>query len=1110
MDSGDSKNKKPDGGRDLLSELFDADEVSKLDSTESGKRSPFDQPTQIDATQSNPKPKGKFVQELDQLLSTTDTALKNPEVSGVEEATEIAKPGLSQSTPPTPAPSAPSPPPTAGKTFEFGDNLFEGILDEGTIADEKINFFEAPASKSIPDHSGSGETIPMDLGGVRDQTILLDKPLDATSAPTSTTSDDPIDRALREAFEGDEKAGGANEDLSVEDHVASLRASMGRAPEAVMPEEDTQSNPGSSEADFVGFENTGQGPAPEISSNDFAEIFSNAAIQVPQASSKKKLKLPGKLIRNLSLAAGLLVVIGIAGAASMRLRSEDGIAGFRLEGFAIVKAYRPPAQDLLKEFEGIYERARLARDSDDPARIEESLGALKSVMERDERNVEAAAAMVEHSAMLSFWLGQGSPWAARYDEALQSLNSLREKIQTLPPTVVGSLERARAWRNLSVRDEAKALQELQAYLQQAGAQDGEAQSLMIQAAMEFNKKDELKNALAKVQDASALKTMRVRLGQAVAKVWSGESAPELETLVAENYLPARVFQMLSQKIGKENARALIAQATQLVESTKSLASLQRKVLEYRGDLYNFLEESERAREDWKTIVDRSPREVRVWMKLADSYQEDAMWEPAIESYRAAQKAGPLELNVTLKFAKLLRLKGKIVEALTLLDQGLGAHPKSAELHYEKGRVQLTIYQDEAAKKSFSKALELDPTLENAILGLAELAMQKKDYTEAESLFKKITSKSGRYAEALQGLAHIAERKNQIQSAEEYYRQALQANPKVESIYPHLVRIYLSQEKDSQAEALVERGLAEMPKSPLLKVSMAKIYQFQTRYKDAVKLLESVHKSYEHLNDVGFALADAYIDDKQFGRTWEILNPLVTKELRDSELLYLRARAFYIDPDSIKFGGSTEAAARLIESAVRQDPENEKYRLMAAQIAFRNQDKSAAFEHIETILRNRPQAAAAYIIKGDLHMDGGEYEKANKSYSDALKLTRFHAPIYKKLGDSFRNVGNTAMAIEYYHKVIRDHPSDAQVHLVLGKLYNEQGKSSLALQMLRKAIDLNPNVAEPYYFVGFILKEAGDRRGAISNFERYLSLEPSSRESATIKDEIYFLKGGTAN
>lgn len=1076
----------------MLSKLFELDDGTVA---ESPKSDPFSQPTR-------------------QTGDEDHTDMNRSVLNGPSEQTELGTASLDQILEGEPkviqedsGQSKFNQPKVAGPS----DDLFAGILDEEPLADEKIDFFSAdkmkapaPPTMDALDRTGilsntelraqmSKQELPPD-----EKTMVLEEALDPTASFAGVIDQkniDPIDEALNSI--SSTKALDARENdevVDISDILASTKSSSSpKAPSKPITESDLMS-----ELDGA----LGEEPKKELHASDFAEVFSNEPIQVPEAPTKSKFKLSSISIRRAAMVVGGILLLGAIGATGFKATTEDGLLGFRIDGFSIVHAYRAPSEQQKQEFAKVFAQSLESRSNDDIKKIEEVVSKLENILQVDERNVIALATLCEHSTLLMNWYGVGSPWTQKYENYRHQYEAVIAKVKEAKPS--DEMDRAVALKLMALNGTSEAYAGLQESLKKYTTADDLTLLLLTQLAWRLEKTDEAKKYLERVTNKS---TPRARFLLATVS----EDLSALKTLAADGYVPAKVEAFVRQSTSvKGQIEKMLQESEVLLESVKSAPSLSIPVRKFRGELLAESGDAEKARQEWKSVVEVFPKDVETWMKIANSFESDANWDAAIDAYRSAQKAGSSDPKMIVRLARLLAQRGRVLEAITLLDQTITSQPKVAALLYEKGRVQLMIYQDEAAKKSFYSVIRLEANNEDAIVGLAEIAMRQKELSEAEAYFKKVGESSSHYAESLKGLATIAAMKRQPSQQKQFLLQALKVNPKFEEVYPELVEIFLRNEEDQEAEKLVKQGLQVLPKSPLLKVALARIYQFQGNPEEGLKELEKVAKDYDHILNIQFALVDLNLDKKDFNEAWRIMNSLIAKELREPELDYLKAKAYYLDPTSAKAVGSNESAIRIVEGALVRDPGSIKYHLLAAQLGLRVLDRTSTLEHVDTALKLDPHFSPALLVKGDLHIENGEYEKAASAYQEALKYTRFRSPIYHRLAESFKRMGRSALAIQYYKKVTSERPQDAEPHLELGKLYNEEGRFSAAMKSLKIAIALNPKMPEAYYFLGFIQKEIGDRPGAIESFEKFLSLEPNSTESATIRDEVYYLKSESPN
>jgi tetratricopeptide (TPR) repeat protein len=88
---------------------------------------------------------------------------------------------------------------------------------------------------------------------------------------------------------------------------------------------------------------------------------------------------------------------------------------------------------------------------------------------------------------------------------------------------------------------------------------------------------------------------------------------------------------------------------------------------------------------------------------------------------------------------------------------------------------------------------------------------------------------------------------------------------------------------------------------------------------------------------------------------------------------------------------------------------------------------------------------------------GQYEKAEKYLTKAIKLDPTLAPIYKSLASILGQQGKVDRAEQVYRNGIEAVPTDASLHFNLGLLLRKNGQLEEAEKERRKAISLDQNI-----------------------------------------------------
>jgi len=975
----------------------------------------------------------------------------------------------------------------------FSDQEDQPADTDSKGADSKVDATEAFHPSDSPEDATQldqqGEN-PFDQPKVN-KTLILDDPIEPLDSQTPSDSGydvttgadkelDPIDEALAEyASEQDETS---NSSTILESDSA--------------PQDKESSDLKVTDL----FDNSFKGQADlekkELSEEDFADVFKSGPIQVSHESKKTGFLDPKKK-KIIGIAAAASVFVGIFGTGLWRFSSEAGLFGYRLDHFSLQAVYEPPDEAFQQQFQKVLKTSWEARDKDNPKEIESSLAQLDSILKKDRRNFESASLHLEMLGILMAWEGVQGKYPQQYDKLLAQIEAMSKKIKK--PLNWDTVSRAKAWKSMAAGEYVNTLSNLEKAIKGTDIRNN---ALMAELAYRAGLDKKAKPLFKKLKP---VKLVRAQYFDAVFK----NDLSRLKLLAKQSYLPAAVDEEVRIVPERETPKNTMARLKKFSEKVARYPWLSVKVKARLGDLLVSEGRAQEAQKEWKSIVKSFPKESEIWFKLARSYENESEWDQALNAYRSALKSGAENKRIHLEYIQLLRLQMKIVDALDAIDQAISKFPKSPDFYYEKGESQMAIYQEDAAKKSYMQALKLDPNYVPATLSLADLAMKQQDWKGAAKLYAQVSPKSKYYSLALLGLGRLSMAQHQLKTAQKYFALAIKDDPKNEKAYIQLTDLLLRDEQDNKAFALTQQALDLMPRSPYSHMARARVYLFQHKYDEATKEIASYLKTHNHITSLMLLYADLLIDQKDYVKAEKLLQQLNIKGIDEPQINYLLAKAYFLNKDhNSTIIGSQESTWRLIQTASKQNPDNEKYLILQARIALGLDEKLDANLALKHVLRLYPDSSEAHVVLGDLHFINGFNDKAILDYKNALKFTRFKGKIYQKIAQVYSTKGDSKKAVRYYTYVTKWFPSGFSAYLELGKLYNDLGKSALAKRSLQRAIQLKPNVPDAYYYLAYIEKDAGESSSALKDFEHYLQLEPNGVEAATVKDEIYFLKQGS--
>ncbi len=152
----------------------------------------------------------------------------------------------------------------------------------------------------------------------------------------------------------------------------------------------------------------------------------------------------------------------------------------------------------------------------------------------------------------------------------------------------------------------------------------------------------------------------------------------------------------------------------------------------------------------------------------------------------------------------------------------------------------------------------------------------------------------------------------------------------------------------------------------------------------------------------------------------------------------------------------------------------------------------AIKNYDTTIHLTPDFADAYINRGDVRKNLGDFEDAIKDYDTAIRLGDDYAYVYFNRGFAKANVGDKKGAIKDYDRAIRLDPAYVNAYLNRGKKKDDLRDKKGAIEDYDTVIRLKPEkdtLALAYLNRGNVKDDLGDQKGAIEDCDTVIRLKP---------------------
>jgi tetratricopeptide (TPR) repeat protein len=167
-------------------------------------------------------------------------------------------------------------------------------------------------------------------------------------------------------------------------------------------------------------------------------------------------------------------------------------------------------------------------------------------------------------------------------------------------------------------------------------------------------------------------------------------------------------------------------------------------------------------------------------------------------------------DATFRLGYLRLLGGDYVSAAQSFEACLAKRSDWPEAYLNAGIAYARTGSSEAARRNFQEALMLRPDSSDAVRGLAALALDMDDFSEAYDLHRRLIELGEHSPELFYNAGLICQKRGQAADAAQYYQQALQEDPQFAEALLNLGHALMSLGQEEEARSYWRRAIREKP------------------------------------------------------------------------------------------------------------------------------------------------------------------------------------------------------------------------------------------------------------------------------------------------------------
>jgi tetratricopeptide (TPR) repeat protein len=149
---------------------------------------------------------------------------------------------------------------------------------------------------------------------------------------------------------------------------------------------------------------------------------------------------------------------------------------------------------------------------------------------------------------------------------------------------------------------------------------------------------------------------------------------------------------------------------------------------------------------------------------------------------------------------------------------------------------------------------------------------------------------------------------------------------------------------------------------------------------------------------------------------------------------------------------------------------------------------------DEMIRLNPKNSAAYLDRGNVNFDKGDFDKAVADYTEAIGFGAKGADAYRNRAMAYAAKGDFDAALTDYNAAVRIDPQHAETFHNRGLTYARKNDTARAIADLTEAIRLDPKNAVAYSDRGVLRAKRGEDDKAIADFTEVIRLQANTAQA----------------
>ena len=566
----------------------------------------------------------------------------------------------------------------------------------------------------------------------------------------------------------------------------------------------------------------------------------------------------------------------------------------------------------------------------------------------------------------------------------------------------------------------------------------------------------------------------------------------------------------------------------------------------------------------KNLLQQQPNHAQARLLLGRLHVESGDAVSAEKELRKASALGALDVMPAL--GKALLMQGQFDKVLAEITQD-ARNPDQVEITILHANAQLGLGNMAQAKALFEQVLKKNPDVNDALLGLARIAVAEQQLDVATKLIEHALEKNPDAIDSLRFNGDLLRMQGKNDAALLSYSKILKL--KQDNIQAHIDIANLSIQigKFADAKVAIDAARKIAPNHLLVAYTQALVDFREGKFKPSMESLQQVLRvAPDHMPSLllmGMAqlalgsdqqaelylrkfidmspghvyaskiLASIALRGKNPEAALELLLPLLDKEKNDAGLLamvgdakmrthqYGTAADYFqkasdLAPQSAKLHmaiginrlglGENARAITELERAASMETKGAEAGTLLVMMHLRNKDYDKALAAVNAMELQQDKNPLIANLKGGVFLARQDMTNARASFEKALALDARYLPALDNLAQLDVLEKKPEQARQRYEAVLEKDKKNASLMTALAQLAAAQGNNAEAIRWLERASNDNPDSLPSALLLADAYQRSGAKEKALTLAQKIQSANPSHADALGLLAEIQFGNG----